>query len=315
MNMEKNNAPLLEMRNIKKGFFGNQVLTDINFTLKEGEVLGLVGENGAGKSTLMKILFGMDVIRETGGYEGDVLIDGEKVQFNTPFDALKAGIGMVHQEFSLIPGFTATENILLNREPKKKSVISEVFGPRLDTLDYKEMDNRAAKAIEKMGVAIDQKMVISSMPVGHKQFTEIARELSKENLKLLILDEPTAGLDPRERVRFRNLIHTLAEDRIVILSTHIVSDIETIAGQIVMFKDHRLYCCDSPARICARFQGRVFQLPAGMPLAPGQFLLSEGQGADGPVLRVLCETPPVNGTPVTPGLEDAFLAIYREEQT
>ena len=76
-----------------------------------------------------------------------------------------------------------------------------------------------------------------------------------------------------------------------------------------------LYCCDSPARICARFQGRVFQLPAGMPLAPGQFLLSEGQGADGPVLRVLCETPPVNGTPVTPGLEDAFLAIYREEQT
>ena len=131
----------------------------------------------------------------------------------------------------------------------------------------------------------------------------------------MILDEPTAGLDPRERVRFRNLIHTLAEDRIVILSTHIVSDIETIAGQIVMFKDHRLYCCDSPARICARFQGRVFQLPAGMPLAPGQFLLSEGQGADGPVLRVLCETPPVNGTPVTPGLEDAFLAIYREEQT
>ena len=132
--------------------------------------------------------------------------------------------------------------------------------------------------------------------------------------KLLILDEPTAGLDPRERVRFRNLIHALSGERIVILSTHIVSDIETIAGQIVMFKDHKLYCCDSPAHICAQFQGQVFQLPAGTPLAPGQFLLSEGQGADGPVLRVLCETPPANGAPVTPGLEDAFLAIFREGQ-
>ena len=175
--MSNNLNPLLEMRNIKKDFFGNQVLTDINFTLGEGEVLGLCGENGAGKSTLMKILFGMDVIRETGGYNGDILINGEKAVFNTPFDALEAGIGMVHQEFSLIPGFSATENILLNREPCKRNLVSEVFGDRLNTLDYKEMDRRSAAAIEKMGVAIDAKMVISDMPVGHKQFTEIAREL------------------------------------------------------------------------------------------------------------------------------------------
>ena len=141
--MEKNSAPLLEMRNIKKDFFGNQVLTDINLTLNEGEVLGLVGENGAGKSTLMKILFGMDVIRETGGYSGEILLGGQEVKFSTPFDALEAGIGMVHQEFSLIPGFTATENILLNREPTKTNVISQIFGNRLDTLNRKEMDRRA----------------------------------------------------------------------------------------------------------------------------------------------------------------------------
>ena len=130
--------------------------------------------------------------------------------------------------------------------------------------------------------------------------------------ELLILDEPTAGLDPRERVRFRNLIHALSADRIVILSTHIVSDIETIAGQIVMFRDHRLYCCDSPASICSRFQGKVFEVPAGAALEPGQFLLSERQGERGPVLRLLCDAPPADGVPVTPGLEDAFLAIYRE---
>ena len=88
----------------------------------------------------------------------------------------------------MIPGFTATENILLNREPKKKNVISEVFGDRLNTLDYKEMDRRSGEAIRKMGVEIDAGMTISSMPVGHKQFTEIARELSKDQLKLLILD-------------------------------------------------------------------------------------------------------------------------------
>ena len=147
--MTNNGTPLLQMQNIKKDFFGNQVLTDINFTLGAGEVLGLCGENGAGKSTLMKILFGMDVIRETGGYGGNVLINGGKVEFNTPFDALNAGIGMVHQEFSLIPGFTATENILLNREPQKKSIASEVFGDRLNTLDYKEMDRRSQAADRK----------------------------------------------------------------------------------------------------------------------------------------------------------------------
>ncbi|MCI8756491.1 MAG: sugar ABC transporter ATP-binding protein [Oscillospiraceae bacterium] len=246
--MMNNNTPLLEMRNIKKEFFGNQVLTDINFTLDAGQVLGLAGENGAGKSTLMKLLFGMDVIRETGGYGGDVLINGEKVNFATPFDALNAGIGMVHQEFSLIPGFTATENILLNREPKKRNIVSEIFGDRLDTLDYKEMNQRSAQAIDKMGVKIDANMVISDMPVGHKQFTEIARELSKDQLKLLILDEPTAVLTEKEAEALLDSIRGLAAKGIsVIFITHRLHEILTVCDKVVIMRDGYVVK-DVPAR-------------------------------------------------------------------
>ena len=236
--MLSENTPLLEMRNIKKDFFGNQVLTDINLTLAEGEVLGLCGENGAGKSTLMKILFGMDVIRETGGYEGEILLNGKPVSFSTPFDALAAGIGMVHQEFSLIPGFTATENILLNREPKKCNVISEVFGERLDTLDYNEMTGRAEAAIDKMGFKIDKGMRINEMPVGHKQFTEIARELSKDNLKLLMLDEPTAVLTEKEADALLSSIRSMSEKGIaVIFITHRLHEILSVCDKVVVMRD------------------------------------------------------------------------------
>lgn len=236
--MINNETPLLEMKNIKKDFFGNQVLSDINFKLGEGEVLGLVGENGAGKSTLMKILFGMDVIRETGGYEGDILINGEKVQFHTPFEALEAGVGMVHQEFSLIPGFTATENIVLNREQQKKNVLSQVFGERMDTLDRGQMNATAEQAIDKMGFKIDADMSINNMPVGHKQFTEIARELSKENLKLLILDEPTAVLTEKEADALLESIRNMAAKGIsVIFITHRLHEILSVCNRVLVMRD------------------------------------------------------------------------------
>ena len=243
-----NQAPLLELKNIQKDFYGNQVLTDINLTLQEGEVLGLVGENGAGKSTLMKILFGMNVIRDTGGYGGDILLNGQKVSFSSPFDALAAGIGMVHQEFSLIPGFTATENILLNREPQKKSVVSEVFGQRLNTLNRQAMRQGARDAIDKMGVEIDGEMIINDMPVGHKQFTEIARELSKEQLKLLILDEPTAVLTEREAAALLDSIRGMSARGIaVIFITHRLQEILNVCDKVVVMRDGEIVK-DVPAK-------------------------------------------------------------------
>ena len=236
--MDNQKTPLLQMRGIRKDFFGNQVLTDINLTLQEGEVLGLCGENGAGKSTLMKILFGANDIRDTGGYEGEILLNGKPVSFHSPFDAIAAGIGMVHQEFSLIPGFTTTENILLNREPLKNGPLHKMTDHRIGILDRKDMEAQSREAIEKLGVSLDQKMHISDMPVGHKQFTEIARELSKEQLKLLILDEPTAVLTEKEAEALLASIRNMAARGIsIIFITHRLQEILSVCDQVVVMRD------------------------------------------------------------------------------
>ena len=209
-----NDEVILSLDHITKDFSGTPVLQGVSFDVHAGEVIGLVGENGAGKTTLMSILFGMPVIAETGGYGGTVKILGKEVVFKTPFDALQAGVGMVHQEFSLIPGFSSGENIMLNRELEQESIISDLFGRRLTTLNRKAMRERAQSTLNQLGVSISAQTLISEMPVGHKQFTEIAREIDRDNVRLLVLDEPTAVLteseaevllqsEHRERCKFR----------------------------------------------------------------------------------------------------------------
>ena len=137
--MESKEKYLLKMERVSKDFYGNKILNNINLSIRSGEIIGLVGENGAGKSTLMNILFGNPIIHETGGFEGKIIFDGKEVNFTSPFDAIDAGIGMVHQEFIFIPGFTLTENILLNKEPTKYNFVSEIFGDKLNALDREEM--------------------------------------------------------------------------------------------------------------------------------------------------------------------------------
>ncbi len=232
---------LLSLRGIGKEYNGTRVLTDISFDVNPGEIVGLVGENGAGKTTLMRILFGMTVIAETGGYEGAIVWKGQEVRFRNPFDALDVGIGMVHQEFSLIPGFTTTENILLNRESVIENPLADLFGKRMSVLDRMLMENRAKAAIEKLGVPLDPGMLVKEMPIGHKQFTEIAREITREKTQLLVLDEPTAVLTEMEAQTLLKALKTLASRGIaIIFISHRLKEILDICSKVVVLRDGRL---------------------------------------------------------------------------
>lgn len=234
-------VPVLEMKDISKSFYGTQVLKGIDLKVEQGEIHCLVGENGAGKSTLMNILFGMTVITQTGGYEGQILINGEEVTFDSPRAAIEAGIGMVHQEFMLLPGFSVTENIKLNREVTKPNLFSAVFGKKLETLNKRQMAQDARSALDKLGMTIDEWVPVQGLPVGYLQFIEIAREIDKENLQLLVLDEPTAVLTESEAEQFLEVIKRLAQSGISILFiTHRLDEVMAVADQITILKDGEL---------------------------------------------------------------------------
>lgn len=236
--MVLSDTPLLKLEKIGKEYYGNRVLSNVSFSLHSGEILGLVGENGAGKSTLMNILFGMPVIAATGGYEGTITMDGRVVRFGSPFQALEAGIGMVHQEFSLIPGFTAAENILLNREVLNKSLLEHVFSERMSTLDRDAMRERAGKAIGTLGVDIGVDTIVAEMPVGYKQFIEIAREIDRSRTRLLFLDEPTAVLTETEAQILIAALKKLARSGIgIIFISHRLHEVKELCDRIVVLRD------------------------------------------------------------------------------
>ncbi len=236
--MERNGRSVLEMKNISKEFYGNKVLKGINLSVQEGEIHGIVGENGAGKSTLMNILFGMSVIHSTGGFEGSIEFLGKPVRISSPFDAMALGIGMVHQEFMLIPGYSVTENIKLNREITKDNFFSKILGPGLRTLDWDSMGQDAKRALSKLEMDIDEWARIAGLPVGHMQFVEIARELDKQNLKLLVFDEPTAVLTESEADRLLSTLRKLAETGISILFiTHRLHEIMEVCDRITVLRD------------------------------------------------------------------------------
>ncbi|WP_172135424.1 ABC transporter ATP-binding protein [Adlercreutzia sp. ZJ473] len=301
---------MLQVDHVTKRFGEVTVLEDVSLAFEPG-VYGLLAPNGAGKTTLMKML--TTLMAPT---EGRILWNGEDVLCLG--EGYRACFGYLPQEFGFYPRYTPRRFLryvaTLQRMPRAQA------DAHID---------RLLDAVGLWGVA-DRKMCEFSG--GMLRRVGIVQALLCDP-QLLVLDEPTAGLDPRERVRFRNLVRAVADDRIVIMSTHVVSDVEAIADEIILLKDGRVFACESPASVCARAAGRVFEMPLPAPLpsalrrvlgraspAPlpsGWRVLSERQRGGHVVTRIACDEggadavcPPAGAVPVEPCLEDVFLYLY-----
>ena len=232
---------ILEMKGIEKEFGRNRVLKGVDLQVSAGEVVSLVGENGAGKSTLMNILFGMPGIVNTGGYQGEISWDGEPVRITSPRQAMNLGIGMVHQEFMLLPAYTVTENVKLNREITKPNVVSRVFGQSMCTLDKESMKKETKTALDKIHLEVSPSTTVGGMSVGFKQFVEIAREIDKKNIKLIVFDEPTAVLTDVESKWLLDTIGAISASGVaVIFISHKLNEVLEISDKIVVLRDGEL---------------------------------------------------------------------------
>ena len=229
------------MEHITKEYGSNAVLKDVSLRIRPGEIHALLGENGAGKSTLMNVLFGMPVIHSTGGFQGQVTLNGEPVAIQSPMDAMEKGIGMVHQEFMLIPGFSITDNIKLNREITRPTLLSRLFGRDLEFLDRGAMSRDARQALDSVGMGIDEYAMVAGLPVGHMQFVEIAREIDKTGVRLLVFDEPTAVLTESEAAQLLEVMKQIAARGIaIIFITHRLEEVMSAADNITILRDGRL---------------------------------------------------------------------------
>jgi ABC-2 type transport system ATP-binding protein len=267
---------------------GNWALTGFSLELGPG-VLGLLGPNGAGKTTLMSIL--ATITRAT---EGTFTWNGTDVASKP--DALRSVLGFLPQDFGVYPNLNAVEFL---------EYLAAVKG-----LDAATSRRRIDELLDLVNLTDVRKRPLGGYSGGMKQRVGIAQALLNDP-QLLIVDEPTAGLDPEERVRFRNLLSDLSGERIVILSTHIVSDVEATATDIALIAQGTLVTHASPEELLRQVEGKVWEwvLPSTeLNAAKQKYLISNtARRSDGVHARVLADTPPSSAQPVTPNLEDAYL--------
>ncbi|WP_334075185.1 ABC transporter ATP-binding protein [Paenibacillus sp. A14] len=281
---------MLELHNVSKRYKqGKWALQKINMTLQPG-ITGLLGPNGAGKSTLMRML--ATISRPT---EGTITWDGENISKRA--DALRAQLGYLPQDVGVYPHLNAVEFL------QYAAALKGLSGPRIK--------KRILELLELLNLHEVRSRPIGSFSGGMRQRIGIAQALLNDP-RLLILDEPTVGLDPEERVRFRSLLTDLSGERIILLSTHIVSDIEATADQIAILSKGSLLMKADPGEALRTVQGKVWSL-----LIP-EHKLQEARATwtingtirrlEGLELRIISESPPdALASPLTPSLEDAYL--------
>lgn len=212
----------IQMKGIHKAFGSNQVLTGVDFDLREGEVHALMGENGAGKSTLMNILTGLHA-RD----EGTILIDGKETYFANPKEAEREGIAFIHQELNVWPDMTVLDNLFIGRE----------MSSPLGFLKYKEMKALAHEQFQRLAVDIPLNVEAGECSVGQQQMIEIAKALLSE-AKVIIMDEPTSALTEREIQKLFEVIESLKKDGVsIVYISHRMEEIFTICDRITVMRD------------------------------------------------------------------------------
>ncbi|HTZ33703.1 MAG TPA: ABC transporter ATP-binding protein [Methylomirabilota bacterium] len=280
----------------KKYRGGVQALRGVNLALKPG-VLGLLGPNGAGKSTLMRIL--ATITRPSAGR----VVWNDSDIAREP-DALRGVLGYLPQDFGVYPNLSAIEFL---------DYLAAVKGIPADAAR-----RRISELLALVNLADAAKRPLGGYSGGMRQRVGIAQALLNDP-KLLIVDEPTAGLDPEERVRFRNLLSELSGERIVILSTHIVSDVEAVATEIAILGQGEMLAHGAPEALLARVSGKIWEVvvPSGaLPALRTKYLISStAHRSDGVHARVVADAAP-NGAAraLEPSLEDAYLAVLAAQR-
>lgn len=225
--------PILELRGITKAFPGVLANDHIDLTLNQGEILSILGENGAGKTTLMNILYGL-----YSPDEGDIFIRGSKVNIHNPHDAIRLGIGMVHQHFMLIPVFTVAENVMLGVESIKAGGV----------LDRKAVSRRINEISARFGLKVEPEVMVEDLSVGVQQRVEIIKVLYRE-ADILIFDEPTAVLTPQEAEEFFTVVHSLIDQgKSVIFISHKLKEVLEISDRITVFRNGKVVGTTTPAQ-------------------------------------------------------------------